>query len=146
MADAQARINAAMQEVSTIQQAVEASNMEASAKQQVLNYIQQCTTAEHQHTTEINKSVSSTSELESQVNGLLTRYLSLMAVIRSISSLIQNMVEYVSEYSDKMNEIQMITLKSNDEVSQLADKYRDIAKEMNASSLDIADAAIYFTR
>ena len=146
MAEATARINAATQEVAVIHQAVEASNMEASAKQQVLNYIQQCTTAEKQHDAEINKSVSSTSELESQVNGLLTRYLSLMAVIRGISSLIQNMVEYVSDYSNKMSEIQMITLKSNEEVAQLADKYRNIAKEMSASSLDIADAAIYFTR
>ena len=146
MAVAQSRINAAMQEVSAIQEAVNASNLEAGAKQQILNYIQQCTTAERQHTAEINKSVSTTSELESQVQGLVTRYLSLMAVIRSISSLMQNMIEYVTQYSDKMNEIQMITLKSNDEVSQLADKYRDIAKEMNASSLDIADAAIYFTR
>ena len=146
MADAQARIDAAMQEVNAIQEAVNASNLEASAKQQVLNYIQQCVTAEHQHGVEANQTAQKTGELEAQVNGLVTRYLSLMAVIRAISSLMNNMVEYVSEYSDKMNEIQMITLKTDAEIANLADTYRSLAADMNVSSLDMADAAIYFTR
>ena len=146
MANAQARIDAAMSEVNAIQEAVNASNLEAGAKQQVLNYIQQCVTAEHQHTAEIKNTASSTGELESQVKGLVTRYLSLMAVIRTITSLINNMVDYVSEYSDKMNEIQMITMKTDAEVAQLADTYRSMAKDMSVSSLDMADAAIYFTR
>lgn len=146
MANAQARIDAAMQEVNAIQEAVNASNLEATAKQQVLNYIQQCVTAEHQHGAEVNQTAQKTGELESQVNGLVTRYLSLMAVIRAISSLINNMVEYVSEYSDKMNEIQMITLKTDDEIADLAKTYRNLAADMSVSSLDMADAAIYFTR
>lgn len=146
MATAQARIDAAMQEVSAIQEIVDKSNIEASVKQQILNYIQQCTTAEHQHVAEVNRVNEKTGELESQVKGLVTRYLSLMAVIRAISSLMSNMVEYVTEYSDKMNEIQMITLKTNDEVSELSERYREISRELNASSLDIADAAVYFTR
>lgn len=146
MAAAQTRIDAAMQEVSSISQVVDKTMEEGSAKQQVLNYIQQCVTAEHQHTAEIGQSVSKTSELESQVNGLLTRYLSLMAVIRAITSLMSNMIEYVSEYSDKMNEIQMITMKTDAEVEKLAKTYRDLAADMSVSSLDMADAAIYFTR
>lgn len=146
MANAQARIDATMQEVDAIREAVNASNLEAGVKQQILNYIQQCTTAEHQHSAEIGKSVTKTDELESQVKGLVTRYLSLMAVIRLISNLMSNMVEYVSEYSDKMNEIQMITMKTDAEVANLAKTYRDLAKDMSVSSLDMADAAIYFTR
>ena len=142
----QARIDGIMTEVGILQQAVQQSNLEADAKQNILNIIQQCTTAENQHLASINKSVGATGELESQVTGLVTRYLSLMAVIRMISSLIQNTVEYVTAYSDKMNEIQMITLKTDEEVAGLAETYRDLAEMMNVSSLDMADAAIYFTR
>lgn len=143
---AQERINAAMQEVGAIQETVNASNLEANAKQQVLNTIQQCVTAEKQHSAEIAQSANRTGELDSAVNSIVTRYLSLFAVIRTINSLVDNMVEYVSEYADKMNEIQMITLSSNEEVAKLGETYRNIAKDMSVSSLDMAEAAVYFTR
>lgn len=146
MATEQAKIDAIMEEVGIMEQSVQASNMEEAAKQRVLDIVRQMVTADIQHNAEVNRSVTETNELENQVKGLVTRYLSLMAVIRTINSLIQNTVEYVSSYSDKMNEIQMITLKSNEEVEKLADRYREIASEMNVSSLDMADAAIYFTR
>ena len=146
MADAQARIDAVAQEVDKIAEAVDKSNLEAEAKRQVLNYIQQCRTAQTQHNAEIGNAVTKSTELESQMTGLLTRLFSIMAVIRTIRNLIKNTVEYVSEYSDKMNEIQMITLKTDSEVAELADTYRNLAEMMNVSSLDMADAAIYFTR
>ena len=146
MAKAQGRIDAAKEEVKAIQDAVDKSGLEVGAKQQVEVYTKRCATAERQHSAEIGESVSKTSELESQVMGIVTRYLSLMAIVRAITSLINNMVEYVSEYSDKMNEIQMVTMKTDSEVAQLADTYRNLAKDMKVSSLDMADAAIYFTR
>ena len=140
------KISLIMQEVGAIQDAVQASNLEASVKQQILNIIQQCNTAQNQYVASQAQSVTHASELESQMNGLLMRMFSIMAVIRTISNLVNSTVEYVSEYYDKMNEIQIITQKSNAEVAQLADTYRDIAEMMNVSSLDMADAAIYFTR
>lgn len=153
MSGAQARIDATMQEVQLIEQAVQETNMESGAKQQVLNFIRQCITAQAQHNAEIagaaketGNVVMRTNELESQMTGLLTRMFSIMAVIRSISNLIKSTVEYVSEYSDKMNEIQMITLKTDEEINDLANTYRNLAEMMNVSSLDMADAAIYFTR
>lgn len=142
----QSNIDSIMREVGLIRQKVEQSNIEAGVKQQILNYINQCTIAQDQLTRETQMTASATGEIESQMTGLLTRMFSLLAVIRSIRSLIQNTVEYVSEYSDKMSEIQMITLKTDEEVARLADTYRDLAAMMNVSSLDMADAAIYFTR
>ena len=146
MAAEQAKIDALMKQASMINSIVTSSNIEASVKQQILNVIQQCTTAETQHNAAVNQTVKSSSELESQMTGLLTRMFSIMAVIRTINNLISNTVEYVSQYYDKMNEIQIITQKSNEEVAQLGETYRDIAEQMNVSSLDMADAAIYFTR
>lgn len=146
MATQQQEIDLIMQRVAVIREAVEGSNLEASAKQQILNYTEQCVTAEGRHSAEINKTVQGSTDLENQLNSLLTRYLSVMAVVRGISNLIQNTVEYVSQYYDKMNEIQIITQKSNAEVAKLGDTYRQIASDMSVSSLDMADAAIYFTR
>lgn len=149
----QARIDGIMQEVAGIQQAVNASEMEASTKQKILNIIQQCTTAEHKHSAavgnvagEAGNVIKANNEIENQVSNIVTRMFSLMTVIRTINSLISNTVEYVSEYSQKMNEIQIITGKSSVEIEQLGETYRNIAQEMSASSLDMADAAIYFTR
>lgn len=146
MAAEQARIDSIMEEIHIIDEAVRASDMEAGAKQKILNITQQCITAEMQHNGAIQQAGKSYNEVESQLNGLLTRYLSLMAIIRMTSSLIQNTVEYVSEYSDKMNEIQIITQKSNAEVERLSETYKSIADMMNVSTLDIAEAAVYFTR
>ena len=146
MATYQSQIDAQMQVISGLEQAVATSQMEANAKQQVLNIIEQCKTAERQHTAEINGSVHATSELEMQMSSLLSRMFSIIAVIRTISNLIKNTVEYVSQFSQKMNEIQVITQKSGAEVDKLGKTYRQIAQDMNVSTLDMADAAIYFTR
>ena len=142
----QAKIDAAMAEVGAIEQTVQASNMEADAKQNVLNIIQQCVTAETQHNSEVKRTSTYYGDVESQITSVMTRMFSLMAIIRGINTLIQNTVEYVSAYYDKMNEIQIITQKSDDEVENLAQTYREIAEMMNVSTLDIADSAIYFTR
>ena len=146
MSTQQERINGLMNEVGILQEAVNKSNLEADAKQNILNIIQQCTTAENQHVAAIGQTAKGTGEIESQMTSLLTRMFSLMAVIRTIKGIISSTVEYVSQYYDKMNEIQIITQKSSEEVAKLGETYRDIADQMNVSSLDMADAAIYFTR
>ena len=146
MASQQAEINSAMQIITSIEQIVDKLNVESSVREQIRAKIEQAKIAQDAQAKGVGSAVQATGELESQVKGLVTRYLSLMAVIRSITNLMNNMVEYVSEYSDKMNEIQMITMKTDSEVAQLAETYRNLAADMSVSSLDMADAAIYFTR
>ena len=142
----QAEIDKQMGVISGVEQIVGSLNIEKNVREQIVLKIQEAKTLQDGFTKGVVGGTTAASELESQMTGLLTRMFSIMAVIRSISSLIQNTVEYVSEYSDKMNEIQMITLKTDAEVAELADTYRNLAEMMNVSSLDMADAAIYFTR
>lgn len=142
----QAEIDKQMGVISGVEQIVGSLNIEKNVREQIVLKIQEAKTLQDGFTKGVVGGTTAASELESQMTGLLTRMFSIMAVIRSISSLIQNTVKYVSEYSDKMNEIQMITLKTDAEVAELADTYRDLAEMMNVSSLDMADAAIYFTR
>ena len=146
MATSGEKINSLAQELNFIERSVQASNMEADIKQQILNITRQCATAEEQFHAGLMQSAGASGDLESQITGLLTRMFSIMAVIRTINGLIRNTVEYVSQYSNKMNEIQMITMASSSDIEALATRYRSLAEELNASSLDIADAAIYFTR
>ena len=153
MASYRSRVDTLMQEVAVIQESVDKTTMEAGAKQQVLNFIQRCHTAQNsfnaaqkQGANEAEKSVKATESLGNQVKALASQYLSVMAVIRTINSLIKNAVEYVSQFNDQMNEIQMISNDSDAEIAKRAESYRALAKEMSATSTDIADAAIYFTR
>lgn len=146
MAISTQQIQATMQEVEAIKQAVSQTNMEAVAKEKVLGYIRQCETAQMKANSETQTQTVQTNTLNQQVNGLVSRYMSLVAVIRTITNLIKQAVEYVTEYSKKMNEIQMITLKTDQEVADLGKTYRQLAADMSVSSLDMADAAIYFTR
>lgn len=146
MATEQSKIDKIMEEVAAIEQSVNASEMEADKKREILNYVEQIKTAEQQHTANVQQAALGYNEINSQINGMMMRMFSLMTVIRAINNLISNTVDYVTEYSDKMNEIQIITQKSNDEIARLGQTYRKLAEDMNVSSLDMADAAIYFTR
>lgn len=142
----QNQINASMSVVGAIQEEVKTLNVDEDTRQRILSLIEQCKTAQTGFTAGVTDGSRASMELESQFTGILTRMFSLMAVIRTINGLISNTVEYVSQYYDKMNEIQMITLKSNEEVEELGNTYRQLAEDMNVSSLSMADAAIYLTR
>ena len=142
----QGEIDSQMAIVYAIQQAVNSLNLEAGVRDQINQKIQESVTLQNGFKAGVVGSTQGANELESQLTGIATRLLSIMAIWRMMSSLVQNMVEYVSEYSDKMNEIQIITQKSNAEVEQLSDTYKNIAEMMNVSTLDIAEAAVYFTR
>ena len=142
----QGEIDKQMALITAIEQTVNTLGLEKNVREEILLKIEQAKTLQDGFTKGVVGGSTAAGELESQMTGLLTRMFSLMAVIRTINSLIQNTVEYVSAYSDKMNEIQIITQKTDAEVAELGDTYRNIAEQMNVSSLEMADAAIYFTR
>lgn len=142
----QSEINSQMAIVNAIQDAVGSLNVEAGVRDQINQKIQEAVTLQNGFKAGVVGGAQGASELEMQLTGVATRLLSIMAIWRMMSTLVQNMVEYVSEYSDKMNEIQIITQKSNSEVAQLSETYKNIAEMMNVSTLDIAEAAVYFTR
>lgn len=142
----QEQINGAMSVINSIEKEIDSLNVDAETRQRILILIEQAKTAQNGFNAGVANGVTLSGDLSNQLSGMLMRMFSIMAAIRAISNLIKNTVEYVSEYYDKMNEIQMITLKTDEEVAELAETYRNLADMMNVSSLDMADAAIYFTR
>lgn len=69
-----------------------------------------------------------------------------MMLIRGIKDLWKNAMEYANEYYDQLNEIQVVTEKSDAEIAVLTERYRDMASQMSVSSKDIASAATTFYR
>lgn len=55
-------------------------------------------------------------------------------------------ISYVTEYSNALNEIQTITMKSDAQAEQMGENFRRIAKELSVSSKEVAEAAVTFYR
>lgn len=142
----QNQINGASATIASIENEVKTLNVDEATRTRILNLIQQSRDAQLGLTNGTKEGVTATQDMANQISGMLTRYLSIVAVIRTINNLIKSTTEYVSEYYDKMNEIRMITGKTEAEADKLGDTYRKIASDLSVSSLDVADAAIYFTR
>ena len=67
-------------------------------------------------------------------------------VFRFFREQIREAIEYVTEFSNKLNEISIITGKSQSDVDALGESYRALAKTLKASSNDIATAAVTYFR
>ena len=142
----QNEINNSMAVLNALEKEINDLNIDANVRSQIVGYINQAKTQQEGLEKTTEQTTSKTNDLQSAVNGIVTRYLSLFAVIREVKKILGDMINYATEYYDKMNEIQVITGKNSSEIKELGNTYRELANEMHVSSLDIADAAIYFTR
>lgn len=55
-------------------------------------------------------------------------------------------VDYATSYYDKLNEIRVVTGKSEEEANKLGTTYRQMAEEMSVTSTELASAAVTFFR
>lgn len=55
-------------------------------------------------------------------------------------------VEYASAYYDAMNEIRVVTGKTEQEAQRIGETYRKLAKEMKVTSTELSSAAVLFYR
>lgn len=78
--------------------------------------------------------------------GQIERWVATMVLLRGIRSLWNNMTEYAETYYDKMNEIRVVTGKTEEDAEALGERYRDLAREMKVSSTSIAEAAVTYFR
>lgn len=83
--------------------------------------------------------------IESMTNRMISMF-STMVMMKGIKELWQNAIEYANAYYDQLNEIQVVTMKSDGDISNLSSQYRQMAKEMSVSSKEIASAATTFYR
>lgn len=81
-------------------------------------------------------------KLLSQVTMMLRSYIGIMGLRKLWSSA----TEYAKEYYDLINEIRMVTGKTESDGANLEERYRSLAKELKASSTEIATAAVTYYR
>lgn len=81
-----------------------------------------------------------------ELQGILNRYLSIGIVMRELRKLWGDAIRYVSEYYDKMNEIRVVTGKTQQQADQLGDSLRKMASEYSVSSTEMAEGAVTFYR
>ena len=110
-----------MSEITTIEQKLGSLNIEKSARKQLLDLIEQAKNAEATHQQQIADSNKQLSQMEQTLDKVGSRILQMattMLILRGVSSVWSNATDYAQEYHDKLNEIRIVTGKSQTEVSR----------------------------
>lgn len=85
-------------------------------------------------------------DLQDQILSRMMSMVRNIVVMRMMRQIWTEAIKYAQEYYDKMNEIQIVTMKSSSEIAQLSTQYKAMASELKISSTDIATAAVEFWR
>lgn len=83
--------------------------------------------------------------MENLANRMVSMFSS-MVLMKGMRDLWHNATTYANEYYDQLNEIQVVTQKSDSDIANMSEQYRQMAQEMSVSSKEIASAATTFYR
>lgn len=85
-------------------------------------------------------------DLQDQIANRILSTLRSYIVMRGLRKIWSDAISYAKEYFDKLNEIQIVTMQTDSQIEALSQSYRNLAKELQISSTDIATAAVEFWR
>lgn len=85
-------------------------------------------------------------QAETQALNRLMSMVKMYVVMRGLRTLWRNAITYAQEYYDKLNEIQIVTQKSDTQMQNISNTFKNMAKGLKISSTDIATAATTFYR
>lgn len=85
-------------------------------------------------------------QAETQALNRLMSMVKMYVVIRGLRTLWRNAKTYAQEYYDKLNEIQIVTQKSDTQMQNIGNTFKNMANDLKISSTDIATAATTFYR
>ena len=117
----------AMREIQLIAQKLPSLNIEESVRRKILDLIQQAANAEATHQkalTNLNSGASQLNTTLDRMAGQLLQMASTMLVLRGLSSLWQKATDFAQQYYDKLNEIRIVTGKSQTDVNRMGQQYR----------------------
>ena len=136
----QAEINRLRQEEERIAQQVNSMDKAGLDTQTKLKQIQE------QRVRLENDLSLKTGEVSEKLMNQIVQMAKTMIVARALRSIWTNAISYATEYFDKLNEIQIVTMQTDSQIEALSQSYRNLAKELQISSTDIATAAVEFWR
>lgn len=85
-------------------------------------------------------------QAETQALNRLMSMVKMYVIMRGLRTLWRNATTYAQEYYDKLNEIQIVTQKSDTQMQNISNTFKNMAKGLKISSTDIATAATTFYR
>ena len=97
--------------------------------------------AERAVTEEKKRQQTVMNSINSAMNYLISRF-----ILTGIRQLWRDAKSFAKEYYDTLNEIRVVTGKSQEEANALGESFRAMAAEMSVSATEIADAATLFYR
>lgn len=69
-----------------------------------------------------------------------------MLVLRGLTEIWRQATAFAQKYYDQLNEIRIVTGKSQQQIDRMGKVYRKLAKDMNVTATEIASAAVEFWR
>ena len=138
-----------MEEINGIEQMVRELDIEEGVRTRILDLINQAHNAEAMHNRDVTGVQNNVSALGQSLNNISNRLLQMaatMLVLRGLTSIWRNATSFAQQYYDKLNEIRIVTGRSQDQANQLGNSYRTLARNMKVSATEIAVAATEFWR
>ena len=112
---------AALAEIAGVEQKLGTLNLEEGVRKRILDLIEQARNAEAGHQKTLSEINSGTSKLDATLDRVGSRLLQMattMLVLRGLSSLWKNATDFAQQYYDKLNEIRIVTGKSQADVNK----------------------------
>lgn len=141
-AELEAQAAAIRQKINNSQQYTNAQRQAAQASEKVQAAVDKTAVAQAKANDEAGK-------FSRGVEGLTNRLVSMvstMVIMKTMREAWQGMTKYAEDYSNQLNEIQVVTMKSDADMEKMSSNFRSMAKELSVSSKDIASAATTFYR
>lgn len=110
-----------MSEITAIEQKLGTLNIEESTRKKILDLIQKAKNAEATHQKQLEGTDGQLSQLDQTLDKIGSRILQMattMLVLRGISNIWQNATDYAQKYYDQMNEIRIVSGKSQTEINR----------------------------
>lgn len=142
-ASLQARINTLKEQEAGVQKEIAKAQSHGVSNTQLENEYQRKLNNEKERSLVTGQQIATTSD------AVLTRMMQMAKMylgLRMIRQIWSKAIDYAQEYYDKMNEIQIVTLKTNSQIEAMSQKFLTMANQLHISSTDIADAAVEFVR
>lgn len=110
-------------------------------QERIKKAIAESTAQQAKHTKQLEAMKKASDEINRYFQQM-TQWVMQMLIINKLQEAWRDAVEYAKTYYDAMNEIRVVTGMTQEEADALGESYRQMAKEMNLTSTEIAKSAV----
>lgn len=138
----QKSIDGSIETLNGLEKIAQGLNEESDVRRQIIALIQKAKDAQDAQADSAEKFKGTTDKIVSRLIQMASTFL----IMRGLSTLWREATTYAQSYYDKMNEIRIVSMQTEEYADHLGSSYRRLAKNMSVSSTEIATAAVEFWR